>query len=669
MKEYELWLDESGEFKNDREEIKKINYNPSLIGGILFNKKDFSENQAQKLIGEERIHSNKENLNVVFEKFKEIAERAVTLVEISNDECISVIDSNLTYQNIMAEGLIQVLSKLKESNGNRNIKLNILIAQRGDCTEENKNNKVVTPEQYKARIIERMILEGYKKDISESLWEINIADARSDQRLMIADIICNSFLTRNTKFRGDKGDYINAIHDDENRTWRFSVFEHSLETTINQLLLEGRLGEAVIALCQSQNKQYIMKKMSDISSFMENRGYEDIHLQFMIISSRITHYTKIERKYSECLALLDNMLKYWIPVVKDLDTNWSREIAEIMELDFYIQKYTIYTHQGSLKKTKECEEHCEKLFEVKRKMNVESLEYLLMYTNRKITNIIYLFDFEGALKDSNNLVERCEKISEALSLSDEGIISFDELGKALGTRAQIHMFMIRKKSDAYQLAQEDIKKAMEEFKNPSDIRRQQIYLTQIHTEAKEYDKALETLCESSCDLQKCLKNAETNPFEAYAYIRLMSEGKRNGWEKADVMYQELNKTQIISDLKKIQELEHPYEVIFWKLGSYYAHCERSQKAALDCFSEALKCDKEERLTISVICFAAELERYALAMKEDLSERKNYQKKLKKHFKTFRNENVPDSIQDLYKNIDFEKKDWHYFDQLSRKITY
>ena len=203
MKEYELWLDESGEFKNDREEIKKINYNPSLIGGILFNKKDFSENQAQKLIGEERIHSNKENLNVVFEKFKEIAERAVTLVEISNDECISVIDSNLTYQNIMAEGLIQVLSKLKESNGNRNIKLNILIAQRGDCTEENKNNKVVTPEQYKARIIERMILEGYKKDISESLWEINIADARSDQRLMIADIICNSFLTRNTKFRGD----------------------------------------------------------------------------------------------------------------------------------------------------------------------------------------------------------------------------------------------------------------------------------------------------------------------------------------------------------------------------------------------------------------------------------------------------------------------------------
>ena len=50
-------------------------------------------------------------------------------------------------------------------------------------------------------------------------------------------------------------------------------------------------------------------------------------------------------------------------------------------------------------------------------------------------------------------------------------------------------------------------------------------------------------------------------------------------------------------------------------------------------------------------------------------RRMYQKKLKKHFETFGNENVPDSIQDLYKNIDFEKKDWHYFDQLSRKITY
>ena len=27
MKEYELWLDESGKFKNDKDEIKKINYN------------------------------------------------------------------------------------------------------------------------------------------------------------------------------------------------------------------------------------------------------------------------------------------------------------------------------------------------------------------------------------------------------------------------------------------------------------------------------------------------------------------------------------------------------------------------------------------------------------------------------------------------------------------
>lgn len=45
-------------------------------------------------------------------------------------------------------------------------------------------------------------------------------------------------------------------------------------------------------------------------------------------------------------------------------------------------------------------------------MNVESLEYLLMYTNRKITNKINLFDFEGALKDSNNLVERCEKFQK-----------------------------------------------------------------------------------------------------------------------------------------------------------------------------------------------------------------------------------------------------------------
>lgn len=37
MKQYGLWLDESGSFENDKEQVSR-NRKPSLIGGVLFDK-------------------------------------------------------------------------------------------------------------------------------------------------------------------------------------------------------------------------------------------------------------------------------------------------------------------------------------------------------------------------------------------------------------------------------------------------------------------------------------------------------------------------------------------------------------------------------------------------------------------------------------------------------
>ena len=62
---------------------------------------------------------------------------------------------------------------------NYDAEIDILIAQRGDCTNEHKNDKKVAPEQYKERICERMILEGYRNKIPESCWTIEtFADAK-----------------------------------------------------------------------------------------------------------------------------------------------------------------------------------------------------------------------------------------------------------------------------------------------------------------------------------------------------------------------------------------------------------------------------------------------------------------------------------------------------------
>lgn len=670
MVRYELWLDESGAFKDDQKEVRRRR-NPSLIGGILFERRTFSDGQAKNLIGDKMIHSNQENKDYVFEKFKMISNKEVTLVEISNEECISIIDSNLTYQNIMAEGLIQIITKLCEKNARDNFEINILIAQRGDCTDQNRTNRPVSVQQYTDRIKERLILEGYEKNIPEKCWNIEIADAKKDFRLMIADVICNSFLTRDTKFKGDQGDYINHIRNDSKKTWKFSVFETSLSNTIKRLLIEGRFGEAVICLCQSENVHFIKIKFMELTEYMKKMTYDDMHLQFQIISSRIAFYVKIERQYDGCIALLNQLLEYWIPRVESLPQSWAGEIAHVIKLDLLIHEYTIYTHQGKLKETQICEEKCENLFDSSKKMNMEALEYLLMYTNRKIIHRINLFDYETALKDCNKLVKRCESIKEALSLSEEGIV-FEELGKAYGTRAQIYMLNIRKNIEDYTHAKDDVMSAIKEFSTESDIQRQMIYLTQIHTEAGHFDEALKTLCQGADSLSKWLIKSEKNIFAICAFVRLMAEGKTEDWKTADSLYEELNKTQILTNLREIKEHNHPLEIIFWKMAMYYSRCGKAQRAALDYYEKAGKyCETkgEESSTLSLIGFAIKLERYAFALKEKCGQPKEYLKDLKRHYLNLQKASTSESLKMIFEDIDLDINNWEYFYEMSRRITY
>lgn len=667
MKEYELWLDESGEFEDDRKETKK-GKNPSLIGGVLFVKREFSENQAGKIIGDNSIHSNREDKDLVFEKFVNITEKEVIFVEISNKECIRVLDSNLTYQNIMAEGLIQIITKLSQMNKNDGFKIDILIAQRGDCTSENKNSRKVSVEQYENRIKERMILEGYEKHISMDCWTIETADAKRDPRLMVADIVCNSFLTRNTKFKGEQGEFISKIRDDDNRTWKFSVFESSLDNTLKRLLLDGRLGEAVVSLCQSSNELFIEEKFNELQEYMSGMSYDEMNLQFKIVSSRITCLVKIGQMYDRALMLLDNLIQHWIPSLKKLKQLWSGELANIIVLDLWIHKYTIFTHQGDLEQTDECEKVCESLILKNGKMSFAALEYLLMYSNRKIIHRINMFDFQSALSESDKLVERCESIKDAINLSEDGIL-FEELGKALGTRAQIYMYGIRNNQGMFEKAKSDVMAAKAEFDCESDIRRQDMYLVQIYTDAGHFDEALKVLCGDEKELRRWLIEYQPDIYCMCGYIRLMAEGKVAGWEKSDEMYEELNKTQIIWDLRNNKKNCHPKEIIFWKLGTYYANCGKSKKAALDCYKKALTCYEWDSLTIDAIGFSIECERYSFALKEDSSEVKSFLRDFKKHYEKISADNVPESIKMIFKNLDFKSTSWQYFWEMSRNITY
>lgn len=81
------------------------------------------------------------------------------------------------------------------------------------------------------------------------------------------------------------------------------------------------------------------------------------------------------------------------------------------------------------------------------------------------------------------------------------------------------------------------------------------------------------------------------------------------------------------------------------------------------------CEDENELTIYTIGISIELERYAIALKEQIKERKQYKRSLKKRYQKLCSLKIPDSIRNIFGDIDLENEDWEYYYELSRKVTY
>ena len=128
MKQFELWLDESGEFDNDKQKARR-GMSVSHIGGLLVESGTFPLSQVERIIQEDFFHSTEQtDTDLQFARFQKLAETDARFVLFQNEECILVLDHNLTYQNMMAEGLMKLIRRLKSRYGE--IRLRILIANR-----------------------------------------------------------------------------------------------------------------------------------------------------------------------------------------------------------------------------------------------------------------------------------------------------------------------------------------------------------------------------------------------------------------------------------------------------------------------------------------------------------------------------------------------------------
>lgn len=676
MKHFELWLDESGEFDNDRQKARK-GMSVSHIGGLLTESGTFPMSRVERIIQEAFFHSTEEsNTDLQFARFQKLVKTDARFVLFQNEECILVLDHNLTYQNMMAEGLIKLIKRLKSEYGD--ISLRVLIANR--IIDRNKSgsydrSNLVPPEHYVQRLKERIIMAGLRESVPETDWTLQTASARKDKRLMLADIVCNTFLTRNSKFRKNpkQSALINRIYEDSEKTLRWPVFEMSVESEFLKAMTENRLGEAVAVLCQSGQKALLDKYMPTVFSRLENMPFYDMDLQYRFISALIDYQLRDSRDYAACLRLLTNLRQSFLPVLQKIPQRWSKEIADRLSVDLCFYLDTVYTHQGNVAASLVCEKLCDQEM-AKLPCDWDSVAYRMRYLLRKIITRINRFDFQEALSQCDQLTARCEQVREALTLTVDGEkepVRFVELAKALGTRVQIKSFLLRQHPEYYLSACEDSDRAIDEFNSENEKRRQYLYRVHLETEAKQFDRASNWLLRAAgmehADARALIAFIASAPrldeYLLMTYIRLMAEGQRAGWTQAETFYTCLSRTDILPRLLERTDTGHPYEICMWKTASYLAWSGNT-RAARKYYARACDaCFDKDSLTLTCIGIAVLVEQYAFERKNRMPESKKTLQSLKKQLQGL------DGQTALFSDLTFDSDDWTFYENMSRRVTY
>lgn len=696
VRKFELWLDESGDFKNDSNTSK----NPSLVGGVLIEKGTLTDDNIRTILKSDFIHSNEIKREIfgsyALKVLNDIKDQNGQLIIFENKERLEVVDGSTTYLNILSEGIIQLLQLLSAKYGY--IELEILIAVRLNVENQDINQgELIAEKKYINKLQERIIIGLARRTLSNDknwAWSIEMGSARKDSRLMLADVVCNSYLTKSSKkFSDVQRVKLNKLYKE---IYCFTIFEKSTLTYIKKILGEGLIGEAIFEIytCEDNiNKNNLLEIVLDRLVMLDGAG---ARAQLLNIKIKIGSLIKIDKNFITSKDILINMQEEFIPLLKYREINTG-----FFSLDIYLYLLTVYTHEGNVELSEKQIQLCKE--EIKHLSNRwESIDYYFMFEVRKAVHDINTFNFNLAI---NNMTEIINSLDETLSILPlvKGLgevyndIKSDLMGKALGTRLQAKTFLIRDNAKLLSKARVDSDRAIVEFMHVSDITRQYQYRCEVECEGGNYQEAVNYLCKSlniiyvnENSLLEFLKIIATKQYviKLYSlmhYIRIMAESSVGGDKTISTsMFNALNRVNIYNDnIISNPAYNHPYEIIFWKLGTYNS-TNGNINAALNYYNIAISiCNSNpNRLTLRAIGLGIMAEKVSCLGYAG----NKYTKKFNTAFREFVNkyeqflkENLTHYMYDYFENWnnlvkvarnsnDITKKS-NILWEISRKITY
>lgn len=610
MAEYELWLDESGDFKNEKRK-RSDKRNPSLIGGILIQKDRINELDLSKLLKPGMNHATemdggrkKTYVLPVLEKMRN--KYRANQVFFENTQYEDGENNRQLYLRMMAEGLLQLMLRLNAEL--EDVQLNVLIARRQD-PDTYGEERIISSSEYITEL--KACISAKKKEHKIILspgcslaFEIGIAT--QNLKLQVADFACNTRLTRNSIIFAKVQDRIERLYSD---AFFFSLYEVNSENYIKRCLTQNMISEAIYELYTTSDELDYNGCLNMIISRMNAISYRVLKAQLKQCAADLASRAALEDDYEIMEKTLKKINLDLIPQLTKSGINCSEFQFKIL-----ISLADMYLREGDICEGKNILCICEN----KQKMRGKSLETLLMkyqVQEKKALYEIDSFQYKLAAKRMEAVADGFEAIIEAVNKnsfwgSGKGEYVSEYLGDALCMQIYALMFLQRQDPDLYGRLVELSDRAMKQYPNEKgELERHRQYRSHIELEAGNYEVALQYLMQAKLckkidvtreNLQlfwtQIYKSEEKTSRLYYVmyFLLIMQRAQAHGdkivnimnhsfeayleedWILADLMdrgkEQFSNPVEELNWIKKDQSniLYHPTEIIYWKYGSFCA---------------------------------------------------------------------------------------------------
>lgn len=492
MNYFELYLDESGQF----EELNK-NGRPSIIAGYLMHKK-CSEAWAKNLfaktkkkdasfskIDTDKFHA-RENKSPAISEFnvrllEELQANSALMVIFRNARGNSIVNSDITYLNVFAEGILKLMYYLL-ANYKDDVSLDITYATRlqMERKETSGMSQAIESDEYFNRVQERILLRMAHiapHDRKRLQYKLHWGSARKSSLLMLADAVNYSFrggislLTSEQKERTRKLQQL-----------RFSVLEHSGWEQIQAHVTSNRWAEAVYSwygeYYDELKEQYGSEFNPLIIDRLRQLGEANSKVQFEVLSNLIKILIDT-RRYEIANKFMDRIVRELFPLLLQ-----EGLLSPETDFDLRFFRLTTATHQGDLSEAENQIRACRgKLAELP--ATWETMDYYLSYKLREAEHQKNMFDFQGAVANLDRLEQiLTDAVSVVKMIDDLGEfgekITSTTLGKALGSRVTARCYLSYEKPEELALARKDSDAAIEQFHSEADKARQ--YMTRSMVE-------------------------------------------------------------------------------------------------------------------------------------------------------------------------------------------